>query len=298
MIDIVSILDNLGIEYHLSGKNVSKGWVEIHCPFPYCSDPGHHCGINLQSAKFHCWVCGEKGTFQKLLSKGFDLPYREVKEMIAEFSDDEIFVPQKEETEVTIRDILPKESTKDLPRIHEQYLLKRGFDPEVIKRKYHIRACYRTGDYAYRLIIPVIEEGIVVNFTARDVTNKQEVRYQSCPNEIALSPMKSCIYNIDTISQEKDIIICEGPFDVWRMGDNAIATMGTEFTSAQIALIARKQPRNAFVLFDRTAIRSAKKIAYSLNSICSTVEIISIDKKDPAELTEKEAEEIRKQLNI
>jgi len=74
--------------------------------------------------------------------------------------------------------------------------------------------------------------------------------------------------------------------------------MGTEFTSAQIALIARKQPRNAFVLFDRTAIGPAKKIAYSLNSICSTVEIISIDKKDPAELTEKEVEEIRKQLNI
>jgi len=60
MIDIISLFENNDIEFYSSGKNNSRGWVELNCPF--CgNDPSFHLGVNLSSGIFHCWICGAKG---------------------------------------------------------------------------------------------------------------------------------------------------------------------------------------------------------------------------------------------
>jgi len=297
MIDLVGLFDKIQIDYKKSGKNVSKGWLEIACPFPQCSDPGYHMGINLKRGSFHCWICGQKGSLITLLTKGLKIPYYQVKNLLQEFGDDEIYIPEKRK-EIEFHNILPAEATEVLPEPHKQYLINRGFDPTTIQKKYHVKACYTLGNYSYRLLIPVIKEGIVVNFTGRDISGIQKERYKTCPNEKALIPMKECIYNIDTVKKGGQVIICEGAFDAWRMGDGAVATMGMEVTPAQIALLSNKKPFKAYILFDRNTLKTSEKLANLMSLIGSKAEILCINKKDPAELTDEEAKNIRKEINF
>lgn len=298
MIDIAGLFNYFDLPLTSSGKNVSKGWVQTHCPFPWCTNPTYHLGINLKTNLFHCWVCGEKGNLKKLLTQGFHIPYEQAKEAIKKFSDSVIYVPDHEDSEVQLRNIFPKESTAELPKPHQLYLLGRNFDPQEIQKKYLIRATYTTGKYAYRIIIPVIEDGFVVSFTSRDITNKQLLRYRAINDEDSVIPLKQCVYNIDNLKPESTVCISEGAFDVWRMGNGFISTMGTGFTTAQLALISRKKPKKLFVLFDSTALREANKIAWACSTFCSDIEILEIDKKDPAELTPAEASEIRKEIGL
>lgn len=310
MIDVLSVLERFGIEPRLSGKNVSRGWAETDCPFLGCPNPYGHLGINLKSGMFHCWVCGEKGHVTRLLTEGLHFSYKDVKQAIAEFSDGEVYVPESRIDDVEIREILPKEATSQLPDLHRRYLLNRNFDPDFLQEKYKVRACYKTGDYSYRLLIPIFEDGILVSFTCRDVTGKQEKRYMACPNphyeggvlinrDVAgILPIKECVFNLDTVQQGGVVLAVEGTFDVFRMGDGAVSTLGVEFVPAQIALILRKKPKKAFVLFDKGALAAAEKLADNLILGCPSVEILTIDKKDPALLSPEEALEIRMEIGL
>jgi len=295
MIQILDLLDYLDILYKTSGKNVSSGWAEITCPYPDCSDLSQHCGINLQSGIHHCWICGNKGNMVKLIMLLKNLSYWESKNIVEEFSSDIYSLP-KEKITIPKTNILPKEATFTLPQLHQDYLIKRNFDPITIQRDYKIMACYTTGDYAYRIIIPIIISGRIVNFTTRDVTGQQFSKYKNCPNEIAIIPMKKCLYNIDTVKEK--VIICEGVTDVWRIGKGSAATMGIEYTSSQLAFLSTKKLKKAYVLYDSDAINKAKKLAWAISTFCPKVEIIELEMGDPADLLEKEVLELRKEIKI
>lgn len=291
MIDIKSLLENLDIDFKDSGENVTHGWINIQCPF--CYDPKNHLGINLESTKYHCWVCGAKGNLEYLLHTITSKPYFEIKQLIKEFEID--FQEEEKPKIINVNSDLLKPYDLVLPEIHRNYLIKRKFDPDFIQAKYHIRSQYKYGYFAYRIVIPVIEEGQVINLTGRDVTDKQEERYKHLPNEKAIIPMKDCLYNIDSVKNKA--VIVEGPTDVWRVGDGSIATMGTEFTSAQIKLLKDKQIKNIFILYDKEAEKNAEK----LGNICSSfshVEILYLDKGDPAEMTDREVKNLRKEIGI
>ena len=64
--DIIAYLENRNIPYKSCGKNVSEGWIGIHCPFPFCSDPSTHLGINLSSKAVNCWICGGHSLYDLL----------------------------------------------------------------------------------------------------------------------------------------------------------------------------------------------------------------------------------------
>ena len=74
MISIKDFLTENEIDFKTSGKNVSKGWINLEvCPF--CNDSYYHCGINLSSLAFHCWICHAKGKLYKLLKEIEQLKY-------------------------------------------------------------------------------------------------------------------------------------------------------------------------------------------------------------------------------
>ena len=296
MIQIIDLLEDIKIKSKTSGKNVSNGWVEISCP--YCDDPSEHLGINLQNGGFNCWVCGEKGSIFKLMMKIENCNYYQAQNIIEKFSDDIIYLPQEKDlnTYLTNRNIIPKEATVELPQLHIDYLRSRNFDPVKIQQQYKIMACYTTGSYAYRIIIPVIIDEEIVNFTGRDVTDKQENKYKNCPNSTAILPMKECLYNIDSVSNK--VIICEGPTDVWRIGQGSIATMGVEYTTTQLAILSRKEPKEIYILYDSDAIKGAEKLASAVSTFCSKVEILELEKGDPADMTTKEVITLRKEIGL
>lgn len=306
--DVISYLEDRDIDCHKAGeKNVSRGWIGIHCPFPGCDDPSWHCGINLESKFFNCWHCLEKGPPNKLVRELERCSWAEANTILDHFqntpSDGQNGVVGRgsdPDTHNPIRseDILPRGCLDEFPKMHTDYLEERGFDPEEIIPKYKLRAVYNVGEYKFRIIIPVFKESKLVSFTTRTVLDSGVPTYLPCPNDRGLVPIKETIYNLDNVRES--MLVVEGPLDVWAIGDGAVATLSDQFTSVQWDLIRRKGVRRAFVMFD--AEPQAQKLAYKLALILDLfvdhVEILSLDFGDPAEMPRDMVLDLRMDLGL
>jgi len=283
MINIIEYLDDKGIRYWTSGKNVSHGWIGLQCPF--CSDQSNHLGFNLTSSVFSCFVCGAKGGPEKLVMGLENITYGKAKKILQPYSST-ILTPEPD-TEFVSKLELPK-TIKELQPLHRSYLQSRNFS-EKIYEKYRLRCFGPVGEYNFRFFIPFFYKGNMVTFTTRDVTNKSRIRYLACPVEKSIIPVKHTLYNIDNA---KDVaIVVEGVTDVWRIGDGAVALHGVNYTPAQLKLLS--QFRKVYVLLDATAMNEAEKLAMDLATF-TDVEILELKKGDPADLPESEVEKLRK----
>jgi DNA primase len=298
--DLISFLDENSIEYKTSGKNVSRGWVEIKCPF--CFDPSFHLGIDRRTNRFNCWVCSEKGNILKLIKNLVeDCSWLRAKRILEEFQTieirDEIIKPHQ------TGNILPREASKNFSESARSYLLSRDFDPFKTILDYNLFYTNNIGDWKFRIIIPVIMNHEIVNFVGADITRKNKEKYKNCPNEKAIIPIKSCLYNFDKI--KGNIIIVEGIMDSWRMdinnvADSSIATFGTKVTSEQINLIFKKDIKKAFILFDSvekdpSSDKDADKLASQL-SVKIEVDILKLEKGDPADMNKEEIKELKNMI--
>jgi hypothetical protein len=292
MFDTKAYLDDRGINYKSEGKNISSGWIGINCPF--CGDQSNHLGI--KETGFNCWRCGTKGNIVKLIQEIDSCNYYQACDTIRLF-ESALFPDLKSDIRKRLGDkILPAESSKTFPEIHSDYLQNRGFNPSFLIEKYNLYACYNLGNYKFRVIIPIIEDGSVVNFTALAVSG-QIPKYIHCNNQQAIIPMKECLYNIESV---KDIaLIVEGVTDVWRMGDGCVATMGTEYTTEQVKLLVDKGVKKAHVMFDSEdfAIKKARKLANSL-SVFMDSETIELETGDPGDFTDQQALELREEIGL
>jgi DNA primase len=296
MFDVISFFEENNVEFHTSGKNVTKGWAEINCPF--CADPSFHLGINLESGLFHCWICGAKGGPSILIKRLLNISYSEAQRIENEFT---LFKSPKEEQskKIVSKVEFPKGVEKDFPLAHKEYLIKRKFDPDYVINKYQLKACLRLGGiFAYRIIIPIIIDNNIVSFTARDITDKAELRYEHLSNEESIIQVKDCLYNIDTVKDK--CILVEGVMDVWRIGDSSVAMFGLEYTTKQLNTLFSKELKEVYVMFDSEpqAIRKANKLANTLSTFIPKVSVIELPDGDPADLSEKEVLELRKEINI
>ena len=293
--DIITYLEDREIEYRTSGKNVTSGWVNIECPFPQCSDPSWHCGINLESKGFHCWICGEKGSVKKLIRELEHCSWIRVDLIIGQFREDILDQPLPVERMIIEEtDILPKNCSSDFPAIHKNYLRKRDFDPDFLIEKYKLKAVYNIGEYRFRIIIPVFLDGRLVTFVARDVIGNAELKYKNCPKERSIILVNHTLYNIDSVRDTA--IIVEGVTDVWRIGNGAVATFTDNHTQEQVDLLTTKGVKNAYVMYDADALMKAKKLAGTLVGSIPHVEVIEMSEGDPADLSEEQVRELRKDI--
>ena len=141
--DTIKYFESKEIEYKTSGKNVTRGWIEINCPF--CgNDPSWHCGISPQKL-FNCYICGEKGDITKLVKQIENCSWRDAKIIVEQFSED---------ITESLQGILPKKELLSIPslsnsepyKIHRTYLSSRNFNPDYLTRKYKLRFCYNIGE--------------------------------------------------------------------------------------------------------------------------------------------------------
>jgi len=292
--DILQYFDDKGVEYFESGKNVSRGWVNINCL--WCSDPSNHLGINLTSKLLHCWSCGVKGPATMIVREIEECSWAEANTIVERYQD-KTFDYLKKDIQIRSNHImLPKEATDTLPDLHRKYLINRRFDPDYLIKKYEIKACYNLGDWKFRLIIPIYMDRKLVCFTSRDVTGKAHTAYKHCSIEESIIPAKECLYNIDSVKDK--VIIVEGPFDVWRLGDGVVCTFGLEFTWAQINLLRAKNLKEAYVLFDPEplAMKRAEALRNALSGFVPITEMIELEKGDPADMSDKLAKELKQEL--
>lgn len=291
--DAISFLRDFGIPYRDTGKGTRKGWVQIQCP--YCHDHSWHMGINLSKDYFSCWICHKSGLPETLVYKLTGGSFEKAKATTKEYGGGEFLFFEDEPIQRAERVEIKGQTSLKL--IHIRYLEERGFNHLDLEKKYNIRAGYTIGRFPYRIIIPVFSDHVLVNATARDVSGQQE-RYLSLRDDEGIIPIKQCVYNIDNAGE--NILIVEGPFDVWRIGGSCVCLFGTAFTMAQVLRILSKCPKNIYIMFDNEyeAQKNATKLASCFAPFVNHVEIVGIPTKDPALLTDAQAEEIRNELQI
>jgi hypothetical protein len=291
MFDVIAYLDSRGIEYVSRGKNVSSGWVGIRCVNPRCGDETNHLGVNIATGNISCWKCSLTGNPLKLITLIDKCTFAEAREIRDEFDNSIIMLPKERVKAVKV--MLPKNAVKPLPEQHRKYLESRNFDPDLLTEKYDLYGCGIGKEYKYRIILPVYLDKQLVTFLARAIV-KAERRYDNCPIEKSVLTVKESLYNFDTVKETA--LVVEGPTDVWRMGDGCCATFGTQFTTAQVALL--RKCKNVFVMYDKSANEEAEQLCYDLSGVINHVEQITITDNDPAEMQESDVRSLRKELKL
>lgn len=295
---IVGIYDNLDIVSYTFGKNVTKGWVNIECPF--CTDSSNHCGVNPDTLIFSCWVCGRSGPFVDLLMELSGLSFGACKDIISSST-----VTFKERPLETIKGAFDSEDVeiksnqnksivdKKLPKAFElvtydtnfslldSYLERRNISIDTIVK--HRCGICRAGEYMNRLVIPVYYQGKLVSYQAADLSGFAKLKYRSAP--LAMGAVNNYLYGYDKI--DKRMIVVEGVLDKWRTGDEAVASFTSAITEAQKKLIKEKGLEELYICFDceLMAYYKAKKEAEEFRAYMPVVEVIRLPfGKDPDEL--------------
>jgi DNA primase len=299
-VNIENYFNDKAISYSRPGKNVASGWIGIKCP--YCYDHANHCGINVTSCKFSCFLCGEKGGIVKLIAKLENTPFRVAEEIAKKYTDN-IFADFNESENETIhikQVAIPKGFTERFNDIHLNYLADRGFDADRIIRKFDLLASSITGDYRFRIFAPVYINRVLVNYQMRTVAHV-EPKYISCKDSLAAYKLKSCLYNIDTV--KKTVVLCEGITDVWKIGDGAVALFGKTITSEQILLLLKTGVERVVICLDSAekdpdSPANSRKISNKLTGLFKFVDTLELDKGDPGDMSQQEINDLKKLINI
>ena len=291
--DILSFLKDHGVDFVLSGRNLSRGRIGLCCP--WCRDDGYHGAFTGDGEFYSCWKCGGKGVNKTLMALT-GMSYYELSNVMDEYEGTSpIMVIERKRPQGT-EIVLPG---GPLEQVHKNYLLRRGFDPDKLEKKHGIRGTGMTGEWKYRIILPLMEGGTCVSFTTRDYTGKQELRYKTLSVEQSIVDPKFTLFGNSHVRDTSKVIVCEGPFDALKLGDGAVATLGTSVTPAQVRKIAIYE--KVYIVFDpeEAAQKRALNLAERLSALGSDVEVVDIGgDSDPGDMDEKSVKKLRKELDF
>lgn len=301
--DAVRFCRDNHIPFYMEGKNVQDGMVSIKCPF--CNDHSNHGGFNPLKSYYTCWRCGYHSMRRVLYALLYDKS-TEISSVQAEYS--LILSPELSYLNSLVQDehtfepnlkplVVP--GTQPLSTRASKYLESRNFDPKYLEGKYDLRSTKNMGNYRFRIISPIYYENRIVSYQGRDYTNQQELRYKDCRKEDAIIYHKEIVYNLDNCHLDR-VLVVEGVYDVWRLGDNTVCTFGTGFTRNQVKLLAKKF-KVVRVLYDSeyTAKKKAEDAIVKLLSFGVDADFApEIDAEDPAEMKGKDVILYKKDLSL
>lgn len=272
--------------YEKDGVNVS-----LKCPScGKASSNKKKLVVKLDDGKFHCWVCGLKGTnigylFSKfrpsLLSK-----CNSVFGLKTKFSAE----PEFQENEVNLledlRDFVflgDSEDSND-PDIKAvfNYTRSRGVSSEKMWR-YRLGAV-KSGRLRRRLIIPSFDtEGNINYYCAREISGTSRMKYINAP-----VPKGDIVFNEFLIDWKKSVTLVEGPMDVLEAGKNSICLLGSHLSYSSV--VAQKIIQNTpdvYIALDADAKDKSEKIASFLMAYGIRSLMVDLpDNKDVSEIGE------------
>lgn len=277
MFDAERFLKDYGISYVTSGKNTSVGWVQISCPF--CADPSYHGGISITGA-YNCWKCGKKSLYS-VISTILNISYVDVKEIVDKYTYNYKRSREREVTNYENESLELPIGTGGLKSVHEKYLLSRNFDCDKLE-KFRLMGTNHIGDYSFRVIIPIFYNGKMVSYTGRAIYEDMEPKYKTCSKKEEIIPHKNILYNLDN-SIKDTVIVVEGPTDVWRIGDDCVATFGVNFTLQQVKNLVLRY-KKIYVLYDSdpAGVQQSEKLVWDLDSLGVEAYRVDLDCGDPA----------------
>ena len=159
-------------------RHYREGWVHTACP--HCTgNKGYHLGFNIQNEYFNCWRCGAHPV-QPTLKKLLNMSGVELKDYLPRFATAKRTL---KETPANIKPFkLPSPLADEIPAAHRRYLIKRGFNPDELVKKWGLKfttifAKMGGLDFSRRIVVPVEWGGETVSFLARDITDAAPQRY-------------------------------------------------------------------------------------------------------------------------
>jgi DNA primase len=302
--DVISYLQENGVDYSIEGDNVSYGWVGVPCVF--CSDHKNHLGINLETRRFTCWLCNETGDILKYIKELQKISFGEAISVLKTFQSDDLHIPNQRDRTPSSSVIFPPEANEIIPDgipipVIERFN-ERKFPLDFVF-KYSLLYC-KYGKYAHSIIIPVKDvSGNLVSWQAMNVSGyyKETIpKYRDAPIEKSTIQNKHNFYRSEYLKVAHKIIIMEGVTDVWNFGGlpGQIASFTKTLSDEQIKLLVENVNRSIpiRVLYDPDAKRNSILVSKELSPYFNDVQAILIEDtdRDPGEFTREEVISVMK----
>lgn len=322
-LDWKKICDSYGIPYVTRGSSVTRNHIAIKCPFCGEDDPSHHMGLNLDPVHpwWGCWrntshrgrsprrllvaLLGQVEARKVLRSAGDAPHFPEGLDSVSLTSIKPSKIEHKRLVRLPIeaRPLYNCDSPARTPFI--RYLEQRGFDdPEEAARMFDLHYAI-SGEYRYRIVIPIYVEHRLFDFTSRTIKENHPPRYKTPRG----SRIKETLGNWDDVHEGGSaLVVVEGPFDmlklIYLMQQTKVkicCTFGISITPYQFASIARlvkSRYTHCIILFDSDVARGpgddlAFQVSEASGKPALSIDLVShgIFARDPAEMTRQQAQE-------
>lgn len=280
-----------------------KDGINVSVKCPKCGKPGSQkkkLVIKLDDGKFHCWVCGLKGSnarylFAKykpeLLTKANEIFGKQKKSSF--FLEDEKVEDIKVDILSDLRGFvflgdINKKSDPDLKQV-VRYAKKRGITTSVMW-KYRLGAC-TSGQMRRRLIVPSFDAyGELNYYSAREIDGSSRMKYINAP-----IPKKDIIFNDILMDWSKPVTLVEGPLDAILGGENTICLLGSHLSKDSKVfkkIVENRVP--VYMALDHDARKKSENISRMLTSFDIEVfEVALPEDKDVADLGHQKLEALK-----
>ena len=281
--NMVDLLNHFRVEYLTEGdRHCRPGWVQLRCP--WCQSDKWHLGICIANNFANCYACGPHWL------GGLNQPGLWCSEERSAFN----YVKGMPQTrpidtqESTGRYKEPKGVKSNPTHYHIDYLKQRGFDLAGVSKNvaYQVhRDCPLI--LSHRIFIPIFLDERPVSWTTRSIATDDPCPYMSAKKIHERVPGKSILYGEQYAGD--NVIVHEGPFDVWTTGPGTLGTLGIGYTPSQMVRLTRYRKR--YIAFDSepAAQERAKKLVAELSIFPGETYRVELDTgKDSNSATKRE----------
>lgn len=288
--DGIQFFKDFHIRYSLSGSNVSRGWAGVPCPF--CGDSSDHLGLHLQTGAMSCWRCGRHSALD-YVKNVLRIPFSEAKTLYSRYL-------VRKTSHILDKGLADIPSTIYLPPplftyAEKNYMEKRNLT-KYHQEKYDLRGGGLTGDWAYRIVIPVCYNNCIVSATGRTIAKDVEPKYLSLSKSLSIMNLRHIFLAMDLVPGNT-VAVVEGPIDAIRGGPGFIASFGANLSDEQLLLL-REYDTIYFVRDSDKAGEQYVKEAYKLSALgAKCVQVVTLEGfKDIGEMPSDEIAGMRKEL--
>ena len=265
---------------HLGKSTYHKkdGEKSFHCPF--CNHEKKKLQVNIQTQKWHCWVCNSRGqTINSLLRKS-NAPTH-VFPLIKEVYGDNHTINQKASTKTIYslpQDYRPLYKPTNTPHyknaLHYATSI-RGLSPIDIV-KYEVGYC-ESGPYSGMLIVPSYDENGSLNYYVGRSFYEIDIKHKNPPIS------KDVIGFESHINWQEPVVLVEGAFDAITTKRNVIPLFGKRIHPTLRYRILQERVPKLYLALDPDAYKdSLEEIEYFLNNSIE-VYYVELGNKDPNE---------------
>ena len=265
----------------MKSYQMKNGEHAFHCPF--CNHHKKKLQINLNSFRWHCWICNTGGYNLKQLFKKLKATreqFEELFELLGEYtpvkSDDSTKYQQTISLPKEYIPLWEKQNSPDYKRAI-LYLKHRNIDLfDIIK--YGIGYC-EDGAYSSRIIIPSYDrDGSLNYFVGRDIYDSK-LKYKN-------PPVSKDIIGFELfVNWDEPIILVEGVFDAIAIKRNAIPLFGKTIPNNLMRKIILNKVKEIYLCLDKDALKDALIISEHLMNSGIRVGMVDLpNDSDPSSL--------------